>query len=161
MMIFNKIMLRKYYLQLLSLNKMIISFKAKNKKQQIIKIVSLILLVFMLVVYYFYMSNQFSQTNTQTKLIKVPTNKTLAKKKKKLEKLIYNEIETLVNLIGQKHIKKIKIVSNKVLILCDVDANLDALKIRYGVMALIKKTSKDIKIAIDVQKIIENKYNVK
>ncbi len=140
---------------------MIISFKEKNKNKKTIKIVSLILLVLMFVIYYFYMSNQFSQENTKTKLQKVPINKIIMNKKKKLERLIYNEIEVVVDLIGQQHIKKIKIVSNKVLILCDVTTNLDALKVRYGVMALIKQTSKDIKIAIDVQKIIQSKYNVK
>ncbi len=142
---------------------MIISFKAKNKKQKIIKIVSLLALVFMLVIYYFYMSDQFSKANTKTQLQKISTNQTIAnkKKKKKLERLIYKEIETLVDIIGQKHIKKIKVISNKVLILCDANTNLDALKVRYGVMALIKKTSKNIQISINVQKIIQRKYNVK
>lgn len=50
-------------------------------------------------------------------------------------------------------------VSNRVLIIADLDTNLDALKVRYGTMALIKKDIKDIKIAIDLQHVIESKIN--
>ena len=43
--------------------------------------------------------------------------------------------------------------------LIDPDTNLDALKVRYGSTALIKKDINDTKIAIDLKYIIESKYN--
>jgi hypothetical protein len=82
-------------------------------------------------------------------------------KSRKIERIIYREIETAVDLIGQRKVIDVKLISNKALIVVDPDTNLDALKVRYGTTALIKKDLKDIKIALDLKYIIESKYNEK
>lgn len=42
--------------------------------------------------------------------------------------------------MGQEHVLNVKLVDNKIVIICEPDTNLDALTVRYGVMALIKRT---------------------
>jgi hypothetical protein len=136
---------------------MIVAVKNNNKKRTFIKILSTLVVIGMFVIYYNYMSNEFNEKNSDTSVEAVKVEE--QDKKSKLERLVYREIETAVDLIGQRNVQKIKLVSNKVLIIADMDTNLDALKVRYGTMALIKKDIKDIKIAIDLQKVIESKLN--
>lgn len=77
----------------------------------------------------------------------------------KLERIIYREVETAVDLIGQRNIQDVKIISDRVLIVADVGTNLDALKVRYGSTALIKNDLKDVKIAIDLKYVVESKFD--
>lgn len=142
---------------------MIVAVKTKSKKNLIIKVLSIIAVIAMFIMYYFYMSDTYAQKqklekDKQLQEIKVKNKKA---KNKKLERIIYREIETAVDLIGQKKVIDVKILSNKALIIVDPDTNLDALKVRYGSTALIKKDIKDIKIAIDLKYIIESKYDEK
>lgn len=140
---------------------MIVAVKTNNKKRVLIKIVSLCAVVAMFVAYYFHMSEEYAKKEQQEKeqqLQMIKQNEE-AEKDKKLERIIYREIETAVDLIGQRNIQDVKILSNKALIVTDPETNLDALKVRYGSMALIKKGIKDTKIAIDLKYIIESKYN--
>jgi len=142
---------------------MIVAVKTNSKKRLIIKIISLVAVVAMLIAYYFYMSHEYEQkakAENEKKLQQVEKKK-IKDKKKKLERIIYREIETAVDLIGQEKVIDVKLISNKALIIVDPDTNLDALNVRYGTMALIKKGIKDIKIAIDLKYIIESKYNDK
>jgi len=142
---------------------MIVAVKTNNKKRLFIRIASLLAVVMMFVFYYFYMSNEFTekQNKNTEKDIQLINKKAQLEKSKKLERIIYREIETAVDLIEQRNILNVKIVSNRALIVVDPDTNLDALKVRYGSMALIKKGIKNIKIAIDLKYIIESKYNEK
>lgn len=142
---------------------MIVAVKTNNKKRLIIKLASLLAVVVMFIVYYFYMSNEFTSKEDKNSEQKIQTINKNAKleKAKKLERIIYREIETAVDLIEQRNILDVKIISNRALIVVDPDTNLDALKVRYGSMALIKKGIKNIKIAIDLKYIIESKYNEK
>lgn len=142
---------------------MIVAVKTNNKKRMIIKLVSFLCVLGLLVWYYFHMSNAYAQKeqeekNRQLQEIKKNDEK---EKKRRLERVIYREIETAVDLIGQRKVIDVKILSNRALIVVDPDTNLDALKVRYGTTALIKKGLKDIKIAIDLKYIIESKYNEK
>ncbi len=142
---------------------MIIAVKNNNKKRFFIKIASFIAVIIMFIVYYYHMSAEFTKQQEKNAVIKlkmVKKNKNL-KKSKKLERIIYKEIETAVDLMDQRNVNSIRIIFNKALIVVDLGTNLDALKIRYGSMALIKKDIKDIKIAIDLKYIIENKYDKK
>jgi ferritin-like protein len=142
---------------------MIVAVKTNSKKKSLIRIISFVAVILMFVAYFFYMSNEFTTNQKQTVEKKIELIKKNAKleKSKKLERIIYREIETAVDLIDQRNIIKVKIISNKALIVVDPDTNLDALKVRYGSMALIKKDIKDTKIAIDLKYIIESKYNEK
>jgi hypothetical protein len=115
----------------------------------------------MFTAYYFHMSDEYAKQEkleSQKKLeqLKLEEEK---QKSKKLERIIYREIETAVDLIGQRKVIDVKLISNRALIVVDPDTNLDALKVRYGSAALIKKGLKDTKIAIDLKYIIESKYN--
>ena len=142
---------------------MIVAVKTNSKKKNFIRIASLLAVLMMFIIYYFYMSNEFASSQKEDANQKIQTINKKAKleKSKKLERIIYREIETAVDLIEQRNILDVKIISNKALIVVDSDTNLDALKVRYGTMALIKKDIKDIKIAIDLKYIIESKYNEK
>ncbi len=140
---------------------MIVAVKTNNKKKTLIKIVSFLAVVIMFVSYYFHMSEEFAkkQKVEDAKLVEVNKKNEIAEKSRKLQRIVYREIETAVDLIGQRKVIDLKIVSNKALIVVDLDTNLDALRVRYGTTALIKKDIENIKIAIDLKYIIESKYN--
>ncbi|RXJ91132.1 hypothetical protein CRV01_02315 [Arcobacter sp. CECT 8983] len=140
---------------------MIVAVKTNNKKRLLIKVASAIAVVVMFIAYYFHMSNEFAmqqkkEQEQKLKAIEIDNQKAM---QKKLERIIYREVETAVDLIGQRNIQDVKIISDKVLILADVGTNLEALKVRYGSTALIKKDLKNIKIAIDLKYVIESKMN--
>jgi len=140
---------------------MIVAVKTNTKKRFFIKVISFGALFLMFVAYYFHMSNEFEkqQKIDDAKQIQVVKKNEKIEKNRKLERIVYREIETAVDLIGQRKVIDLKIVANKALIVVDPDTNLDALKIRYGSTALIKKDIKDTKIAIDLKYIIESRYN--
>ena len=138
---------------------MIIILKSRNNNQMIIKALSILSLVIMFYLYYQHMSTKFS--NQQKQLVnnlEVSVKKKKVDKSKKYENVIYKESVIIVDLIEQKNIQSIKILKNKLYIVCDYNTDIEPLLIRYGVNALIKNTSKNIKIAIDLKNIVENKY---
>jgi len=140
---------------------MIVAVKRNNKKRNLIKLISAVAVVAMFVYYYFHMSEEYArqqELENQKQLQLIKKNKE-EEKSRKIERIIYREIETAVDLIGQRKVIDVKLISNKALIVVDPDTNLDALKVRYGTTALIKKDLKDIKIALDLKYIIESKYN--
>jgi len=142
---------------------MIVSVK-RNKKQKIIKIASLVVVVIMFIAYYFHMENEFKlQQEKELQLKKAEKIKIETKKKKKklLERSLISEIEKIVDLIGQKYINHIKIVEKKVVVICEPNTNLEALMVRYGSMALIKESLKETIIAIDLKYIVESRVNAK
>jgi len=138
---------------------MIVAVKNNNKKKFFTKLISTLVVVGMFVIYYNYMSGEFSKNDSDSANVEAVKVDEQEEKRSKLERLVYREVETAVDLIGQRNVQKVQLVSNRVLILADVDTNLDALRVRYGTMALIKKDIKDIKIAIDLKKVIESKLN--
>jgi len=141
---------------------MVLIIKEKSKtKQTIKKIFFYGLLVGMFTLYYFHMSNQFIEDNE--KLSKeLKKNQDLQASKlelnKNVEKVIYKEAESCVDLIGQEKIQSIKIIKDKLYIVCDWDTDIEPLFIRYGVMALVRSTPENIKIAIDLKFIVESNY---
>ncbi|MFA9373479.1 hypothetical protein [Poseidonibacter sp.] len=142
---------------------MIVSVK-RNRKQKIIKIASLVAVVIMFIAYYFHMENEFKlQQEKELQLKKAEKLKieTKLKKKKELERTLLSEIEKTVDLIGQKYINHIKIVEDKIVIICEPNTNLEALMIRYGSMALVKESLKETIIAIDLKYIVESRINEK
>lgn len=137
---------------------MIVAVKTNNKKKMLVKGITFAALILMFVSYYFYMSEEFTKEKKVDNAKEVQVNDK-KEKKKKLERIVYREIETAVDLIGQRNVIDLKIISNKALIIVDLGTNLDALNVRYGSTALIKKDIENIKIAIDLKYIIESKYN--
>jgi hypothetical protein len=138
---------------------MIVTVKNSGPRNYMMKIISIVALIAMFTAYYFHMSDEFSSKGNNTS----PQNMEEMQKEdsKQVEKLIFREVETAVDLVGQEHIQDVKIVKNKILLVCDTNTNLDALKVRYGTLALIKNDLNNIKIVIDIKYIIESKYNEK
>lgn len=142
---------------------MIIAVKTNTIKRKIIKAISILAVIGMFTAYYFHMSEQYAQEEKRLELKKKQESVELAKKRRslKLEKLIYREVENAVDLIGQEYVRNVKIISNKVIIICDPGTNIEALLVRYGTMALVKRTIDDIKVAINLKYIIKSRYDVK
>ncbi len=140
---------------------MIVAVKTKSKKRLIIKLLIGALLIIMFGAYYFHMNRQFEQQQKEEAQKKAQLIEENNKKEriKKIERIIFLEAETAVDLVGQRNVLDVKIVANKVLIIVEPNTNLDALKVRYGSTALIKKSINDIKIALDLKYIIESKYD--
>jgi len=140
---------------------MIIILKTRNKNQLLIKALSMLSLILMFWLYYGHMSSKFQEQNNQ--LIN-KLDQTIVKKKLDksigLEKTIYKEAVVIVNLLEQKHIQSIKVIKDKLYIVCDFTTDIEPLLVRYGVNAMIKHTPKNVKIAIDLKTIVENKYDV-
>ncbi len=138
---------------------MIVIIKGKKVRQLTVKAISILSLVGMFYLYYEHMSDKFREQNKQlvTKLNITKKTKILDKSKK-IEKTIYKEAVIVVDLLNQKNIESIRIVKDKLLIICDYDTDIEPVLIRYGVNALVKTTSKNIKIALDINVIVGNKY---
>ena len=140
---------------------MIVAVKRKDSKKLIIKIVSILAVIVMFWMYYTHMSEEFSKQEMDLK--KGQKENTLSQQKlnksRKIEKLIFREVETAIDLIGQEYVQKVKVINRKILIVCDNEANLDALMVRYGTMALIKNELQNTKIAIDLKFVIESKFD--
>ena len=141
---------------------MVLVIKEKSSFKPLIKkTLALLVLVGMFWAYYHHMSSEFQAKNEKiAKELEKSKNKKMAQLAltKKLEKLIYNEAESCVDIIGQEKIQSIKIEKDKLYIVCDWDTDIEPLFIRYGVMALVKSTPQNIKIAIDLKFIVESNY---
>lgn len=142
---------------------MIVAVK-RNKKRTLVKILSLLILVGMFTSYYFYMNKSYSQQlqkEIETKQAQKLDEEKKEKEKKEIEKVILTEIEKAIDLVGQEHIRHVKIIEDKVIIICEPATNLDALMVRYGAMALTKKTLNEIVIAVDINFILKSRLNAK
>lgn len=142
---------------------MIVAVK-RNRKQKIIKIVSLVVVAAMFAGYYFYMGAQFEQQQKEElaakKAAKIEADKK-AENKKNLENAILSEIEKAVDLVGQEYVKHVQIMESKLVMICEPKTNLEALMVRYGTMALVKNTLNEVIIAIDIRYIVESRLNAK
>lgn len=138
---------------------MIIIIEGKRNKQLLIKALSMLSLVVMFWLYYGHMSDKFKEQNNQLlSKLELKKEKKITDKKSNLEKTIYKESVVIVDLIGQKNIQSIKVVKDRLLIVCDFNTDIEPLLIRYGVNAMVKNTSNNIKLALDLKLIVENKY---
>lgn len=140
---------------------MIVAVKNNGSNNKLKKIISLVVVVAMFVAYYFHMSDEFSPKEeiSPAQLEMQKKEEEEQTKARDIEKLIFREIETAVDLVGQEYVQDVKLVKDKILITCDTSTNLDPIKVRYGTLALIKNDLNNIKIAIDIKFIIESKLN--
>lgn len=145
---------------------MIVAVK-RNKKRTLLKVVSLLVLIAMLGAYYFYMNKNFEeqqQRELETKQalkLQEEEKQKKEKEKKDIENAILTEVEKAIDLLGQEHIIHVKIIEDKIIIICEPATNLDALLVRYGAMALIKKTLNETVIAVDINFILKSRLNAK
>lgn len=138
---------------------MIVAVK-RNKNLKGIKIV--IFSIFMAILLFFIYSNykinqeEIKLANEEQEVIKIEANKK-DQDKLDIEKAILAEVEKAVELVGQEHIRTIKIIDNKIVIVCEPNSNLEALFVRYGAMAMIKKTLNETVIAVDINFILKSR----
>ncbi|MDN5063135.1 hypothetical protein [Aliarcobacter butzleri] len=141
---------------------MIVAVK-RNKSQKILKIIIVVLLVSGGAYYY----NHYVETariNAEKQKLEEEQKRVLKAKEEEQKKIkqeaqreILAEVEKAVNLIGQEYVRDVKLIKNKVVFVCEPDTNIDALVVRYGAMALIKKTFDEIVIVVDIDFILKNK----
>ncbi|KLE10202.1 hypothetical protein [Aliarcobacter butzleri] len=141
---------------------MIVAVK-RNKSQKILKIIIVVLLVSGGAYYY----NDYVETariNAEKLKLEEEQKRVLKAKEEEQKKIkqeaqreILAEVEKAVNLIGQEYVRDVKLIKNKVVFVCEPDTNIDALVVRYGAMALIKKTFDEIVIVVDIDFILKNK----
>ena len=142
---------------------MIVAVK-RTKKRYLLKIISLVALVGMFSAYYVHMNKSFEEEQKKEleskQALKLQEEKR-EKEKKDVETAILTEVEKAVDLIGQEHIMHVKIIEDKIILICEPTTNLDALMVRYGAMALIKKTLNEVVIAVDINFILKSRLNAK
>ncbi|MFW2557760.1 hypothetical protein [Aliarcobacter butzleri] len=141
---------------------MIVAVK-RNKSQKILKIIIVVLLVSGGAYYY----NDYVETariNAEKQKLEEEQKRVLKAKEEEQKKIkqeaqreILAEVEKAVNLIGQEYVRDVKLIKNKVVFVCEPDTNIDALVVRYGAMALIKKNFDEIVIVVDIDFILKNK----
>jgi len=140
---------------------MILIVKGKSYKDIIRKVSAMTFLILMFFFYYEHMSEKFQVENKKLEnelFVKNEIIKNNKKVKQKVSRIVYKEAEQIVDLIGQEHIQSIKIINDRLILVCDWDTNIEPLFIRYGVMALVKSTPQNIKIAIELKFIVESRY---
>lgn len=139
---------------------MIVAVKRTNYKKIFIKLIAFGALVSLFTAYYFHMSGKFLQDEKQQQAPLEIEKQMQEQRALEIETIIYDEAQIAVELLSQDKVRTVKVVGRKLYIATDPDASLDALMVRYGVMALVKTSMEDIKIAIDLKQIVESKYNV-
>ena len=145
---------------------MIVAVK-RNKKRYILKIISLLFLIGLGTAYYLHTTKKHEEEVKkelelkQALKLQQEEKEKKEKEKKDIEAVILTEIEKAVDLIGQENVQHVKIIDDKVIIICNPSTNLESLMVRYGAMALIKKTLNEIVVAVDINFIIKSRLNAK
>lgn len=138
---------------------MIVAVK-RNKNLKLLKIA--IALVFAIAIAFFiYQKFQTTQEELKSLTEKQEVLKEEIKEKDEnkldIEKAILSEVEKAIELVGQEHIRIVKIIDNKIVIECEPNSNLEALFVRYGAMAIIEKTFNETVIAVDINYILKSR----
>lgn len=145
---------------------MIVAVK-RNKKRYLLKILSLIVVIGISAAYYIQLEKKHQEELKkelevkQALKIQEEKKEKKDKEKKELESLILSEIEKAVGLIGQENVRNVKIIEEKVIMICEPTTNLEALIVRYGAIAFIKKTLNETVVAIDLNFLLKSRLNVK
>ena len=139
---------------------MIVIVKNRNYTQLIKGSLSYIVIFIMFYLYYNHMSSKFAnQTQQLQKTLHVKKQKSKEEMALKYEQTIYNEAKTIVKYLKQSKVWSVKVIKDRLYIICSADTDIEPLLIRYGVNAYVKHTQKNIKIAIDLSTIMEKKYD--
>lgn len=137
---------------------MIVAVKKNNNQKYIILAIAIFVLLLIFVLFKsFEAGNQSSSEGLEDReIIKVDANEK-QNEAKILEKAIISEVEKVVDLVGQEFIRTIKVIDNKIVIVCEKDAILEALFVRYGAMAMVKKTLNETVLAVDLNYILKSR----
>lgn len=141
---------------------MIVVVKKKNIKKVVTKALVLLFLLAMFGAYYLHMSNVFVEMEEDiTQKPTIAQKKELTKEEKlaiKLEKLFYKEAEIIVELIGQKHVRKVYVSKKSLLFHTDNETNIEPLLIKYGTNATYKAGIDYMTISVDLDFIVEENF---
>lgn len=145
---------------------MILAVK-RPKKNYLLRIIFLLIVIGIAAMYYNDLNKkheeQIKRDLEAKQLLKIQEEKKekREKEKKEVEAAILSEIEKVIDLVGQEYVTNARIIEDKLIIICQPETNLDALIVRYGAMALIKRTVNEIVIAIDINFILKSRLNAK
>lgn len=140
---------------------MIVVVKKKNIKKVITKALVLLFLLGMFGAYYLHMSDVFVEMEEEITKPVAPVKKELTKEEKlaiKLEKLFYKEAEIIVDLLGQKHVRKVYVSQKSLLLHVDNNTNIEPLLIKYGTNANYKAGIDFMTISVDLDFIVEENF---
>lgn len=141
---------------------MIVVVKKKNIKKVVIKALVLLFLVAMFGAYYLHMSDFFVNMEAQNKKVETTPKKIELtpeeKRALKLEDLFYKEAEDIVDLLGQKYIRKVYVTQKSLVFHCDNETNIEPLLIKYGTNANYKVGIDFMTISIDLNFIVEENF---
>ena len=140
---------------------MIVAVKRK-RKQKLINLASLVFVLAMFGVYYWHMSNEFKKQQEAEQKAKQATMLKQQKEeqeKKETKQAIMSEIKKAVALVGQENVRHVKIIENKLILICELETNIEPLMVRYGAMALTKKTLNEVIVAVDIKYVLKSKTN--
>jgi|GEM_PF-1269177 len=84
-------------------------------------------------------------------------NERKEQEKQNIQRIILIEAEQVISLIGQKYIEDVKIVKNKIVYICKPNTNIEAITIRYGANALVKKSYNEIVVVVDIEYILKGR----
>jgi len=84
-------------------------------------------------------------------------NERKEQEKQNIQRIILIEAEQVVALVGQEYIEDVKIVKNKIVYICKPNTNIEAITIRYGANALVKKSYNEIVVVVDIEYILKGR----
>ena len=128
----------------------------RNKNLKLLKI-AIALAFTMAIAFFLYNKFQTKQEELKSITEKQEILKEKDENKLDIEKAILSEAEKAIELVGQEHIRIVKIIDNKIVIECEPNSNLEALFVRYGAMAIIEKTFNETVIAVDINYILKSR----
>ena len=135
---------------------MIVVVVKRNKNLKLLKI-AIALAFTMAIAFFLYNKFQTKQEELKSITEKQEILKEKNENKLDIEKAILSEVEKAIELVGQEHIRTVKIIDNKIVIECEPNSNLEALFVRYGAMAIIEKTFNETVIAVDINYILKSR----
>lgn len=142
---------------------MIVKVRKKSSSSKILKLIIIaglffgIVYIFLLIKEENLLSIELEKAREDEKIAIQIEHEKKEKEKLDAQRIILIEVEKVVDLIGQNNINDIKIVKNKVVYILNPNTNIDAINIRYGAMALIKKSFKEIVVVVDLEHILKGK----
>ena len=138
---------------------MIVVVKANEFKRKVIKALLYASVISMFIAYYIHTSKRMQELNNQTANanIEKPLNDQ-QKKAKKIEKILYNEAQVVVDIIGQEYIRSCKVAKNRLVMIIDNNISIEPMLVRYGANMLVKYEKNRTLTAVDVSFVLKNKY---
>lgn len=141
---------------------MIVVVKRTDYKKLAVRAISLLSLIVLFAIYYFYMGDFYKDFGTSPQEEVQNQNQELLNKQeqkaKAIETIIYDEAMVATSLLGNENIQDIKIHNDRLLIVANPRIDLEPIMIRYGVLALVQNTKNDVKIAVDLASIVQSRY---